>query len=207
MLTALPETPERTQHELVLQTTLGPALLAAKGYAASDVERVYARARALCQRMGETLQLVPVLQGLWLFYLNRGELPMARDLGEQLLRLTQGAQDPMLRLAAHGALGTTLFWLGELALAREHLEQGMALYDLREDRSLALHYGHDPGVMHRSYTSYVLWWLGHPSQALQRSDEMRRLAQELAHPLSVAYALGTASALHQLRREAQAAQA
>jgi TOMM system kinase/cyclase fusion protein len=206
VLTTLPETPDRTQYELVLQTTLGPALLATKGYAAPDVERVYARARALCQQMGETLQLVPVLQGLWLFYVNRGELQMARELGEQLLRLTQGTQDPMLRLAAHGALGTTLFWLGELASAREHLEESIALYDLRQDRSLAVLYGHDPGVMHRSYTSYVLWWLGYPSQALQRSDEMRMLAQELAHPLSVAYALGTASSLHQLRREAQATQ-
>jgi predicted ATPase len=206
VLRAVPDTIDRTQQELDLQTILGSALLAAKGYAAPDVERVYARARELCQRMGETLQLVPVLQGLWLFYLNRGELQMARELGEQLLRLTQGAQDPMLRLAAHGALGTTLFWLGELALARKHLEQSIALYDLRQDRSLALRYGHDPGVMHRSYASYVLWWLGYPSQALQRSDEMRMLAQELAHPLSGAYALGTASALHQLRREAQAAQ-
>jgi predicted ATPase len=112
----------------------------------------------------------------------------------------------MLRLAAHGALGTTLFWLGELAMAHEHLEQSIALYDLRQDRSLALLYGHDPGVMHRSYASYVLWWLGYPSQALKRSYEMRMLAQELAHPLSVAYALGTASSLHQLRHEAQAAQ-
>jgi len=91
-------------------------------------------------------------------------------------------------------------------LALEHLEESIALYDLRQDRSLAALYGHDPGVMHRSYTSYVLWWLGYPSQALQRSDKMRMLAQELAHPLSVAYALGTASSLHQLRREAQATQ-
>jgi predicted ATPase len=206
VLRMLPDTIERTQQELILQTTLGPALLAAKGYAAPDVERVYARARELCQQIGETLQQVPVLQGLWLFYLNCGELQTARELGEQLLRLIQGTQDPMLRLAAHGALGTTLFWLGELTLALEHLEESIALYDLRQDRSLAALYGHDPGVMHRSYTSYVLWWLGYPSQALQRSDKMRMLAQELAHPLSVAYALGTASSLHQLRREAQATQ-
>jgi predicted ATPase len=60
--------------------------------------------------------------------------------------------------------------------------------------------------MHRSYASYVLWWLGHPSQALKRSEEMRMLVQQQAHPLSVAYALATASSLHQLRREPQATQ-
>jgi len=202
----VPDTLDRTQQELDLQTILGSALIATKGYAAPDVERVYARARELCQRMGETLQLVPVLQGLWLFYLNRGELQMGRELGEQLLRLTQGAQDPMLRLAAHGALGTTLFWLGELALAREHLDQSIALYDRRQHHSLTLLYRHDTSVMCRFYAAYVLWWLGYPSQALQRSRETRLLAQELAHPFSLAYALGTASSVHQLRREAQAAQ-
>src|SRR5262249_39550440 len=38
VLQALPDTPERTQQELLLQTTLGPALMAVKGYAALEVE-------------------------------------------------------------------------------------------------------------------------------------------------------------------------
>src|SRR5439155_15127624 len=56
VLKTLPDTPERTQQELVLQTTLGPALLATKGYAAPEVGRVYARAQELCQQVGETPQ-------------------------------------------------------------------------------------------------------------------------------------------------------
>lgn len=54
VLNTLPDTPERTQQELVLQTTLGPALLATKGYAAPEVGQVYARAQELCQQVGET---------------------------------------------------------------------------------------------------------------------------------------------------------
>ena len=52
----------------------------------------------------------------------------------------------------------------------------------------------------------ALWLLGYPDQALQRSHEALTLAQELAHPLSLAYALDCAAMLHQFRREAQAAQ-
>jgi predicted ATPase len=37
LLTALPDTPQRTQHELDFLTTLGPALVATKGYAAPEV--------------------------------------------------------------------------------------------------------------------------------------------------------------------------
>src|SRR5262249_43432807 len=45
VLTTLPETRERTQRELDFQITLGPALMATKGYAAPEVEQLYSRAR------------------------------------------------------------------------------------------------------------------------------------------------------------------
>src|SRR5262249_55611557 len=89
VLQTLPESPERTQHELRLHLPLGAALMASKGYAAPEVEQVYARARALCQQVGETSQRFRVLRGLWAFYLLRGALQTARELAEQCLSLTQ----------------------------------------------------------------------------------------------------------------------
>src|SRR5262249_3124242 len=53
LLKSLPDTPERTQHELDLQLTLGPALMVTKGWADPEVERVYTRVRSLCQQIGE----------------------------------------------------------------------------------------------------------------------------------------------------------
>ena len=73
LLQTLPDTRERAQQELALHIALGPALMATKGYAAPEVEHAYARARELCQQVGETPQLFPVLWGLWLFYHRRGE--------------------------------------------------------------------------------------------------------------------------------------
>ena len=63
----------------------GVPLMATKGFAAPEVEATYTRARELCQQVGETPQLFPVLFGLWAFYQVRGELHTARELGEQLL--------------------------------------------------------------------------------------------------------------------------
>ena len=51
----------------MLQIALGVPLMATKGYAAPEVERAYTRARELCQQIGETPQLFPVLWGLWGF--------------------------------------------------------------------------------------------------------------------------------------------
>ena len=82
--------------------------MATKGCAAPEVGKVYARARELCQQVGETPQLFPALWGLLCFILIRGELQTARELGEQLLRLAQNVQDPVPALVAHHGRGATL---------------------------------------------------------------------------------------------------
>jgi len=40
-------------------------LSATRGMAAPEVEQTYARARALCEQVGETPQLFPTLRGLY----------------------------------------------------------------------------------------------------------------------------------------------
>jgi predicted ATPase len=87
VLQTIPETTERIQQELLLQVTLGPALMNTKGFAAPEAEHAYARARELCERAGETPQLFSVLRGLWQFYNGRGAYQTARELGEQCLQL------------------------------------------------------------------------------------------------------------------------
>jgi predicted ATPase len=204
LLETLPDTPARAQQELRLQTTLGPALIATKSWAAPEVEHAYTRARELCRQVGETLQLFPVLVGLEGFYLARAELRTAYELAEQLLSLAQRVQDPALLLEAHHTLGATLFHLGELTAAQQHLERGIALYDPQQHRSHAFLYGgHDPGVCCSSYEAWVLWYLGYPAQALKSMHAALTLAQELSHSYSLANALLCAAKLHQLRWEGQ----
>jgi class 3 adenylate cyclase/predicted ATPase len=207
LLAMLPDTPERAQQELNLQLAMGPALSATKGRAAREVEQTYARARALCQQVGETPQLFPTLGGLCGFYQYRGSLTTARELGEQLYRLVQHKDEPTPRLEAHAALGPTLFHLGAYAEARTHLEQGIALTDLAVQRVLTLRHDVAPGIQCLALTAFTLWCLGKPAQAVRRSQEALALAQELAHPQSLAFAQHCVAFLHQRRREAPAVQA
>jgi len=207
VLQTLPDTPQRAQQELPLQTALGPALIATKGYAASAVEHTYARAHALCQQRGETPSLFLALRGLWGFNEARAELRTARRLAEQLLTLAQTLQDPMLLIEAHRVLGNTLVWLGEFVSARTHLEHGIALHDPQQHRSLAFFYGTDPGVGGLSYTAWTLELLGYADQALQKSDEALALAQRMSHFHSLAQAQHFAAFLHHRRREVSAVRA
>ena len=146
LLKTLPETPEHTQQALTLHIALGAALQMAKGHAAPEVEHAYTQAHALCQQVGETPELVPVLFGLWRFYVVRPQLHTARELGETLLRLAQRAHDPALAVIAHYALGVTWFCLGALPAARQHLEEGIARYTPDQRRAPVFRMGQDPGV-------------------------------------------------------------
>jgi predicted ATPase len=207
LLATLAETPASAQQELDMQMALGPALIATRGPAAPEVEQTYARARALCHQVGETPQLLPTLWGLYRFYRGQGALPTARELGEQLYQLAEREAAPTPRLEAHDALGTTLFMVGEYTAARTHLKQGIALTDPVAQRAMVLRHGEAPGVRCLAYAGLKLWCLGSPTQALRRSQKALALAQELAHPYSLAVAQHFAAYLHHRRREASAVQA
>ena len=206
VLTTLPDTPDRTRHELALQTALGPALRNIKGWSAPEAAQVYTRARELCQQVGEPPQLFPVLFGLWTSSIVQPEFQTARELGEQLLHLGQKASDPTLVLQAHWVLGFTLLFMGAFAPARAHLDHVRALYDPQQHRSHTLLYGQDPGATSLYYGALALWYLGYPDQALQRSQQAVTLAQELSHPVSLAFALAGVAEIYQFRREAQPTQ-
>ncbi len=85
----LPEGRQTIEKAIDIRVDLGPALIATKGFAATEVEENYTRARELCEQFGETPQLFPVLWGLARMHDNRGELRVGRQLGEQLLTLAQ----------------------------------------------------------------------------------------------------------------------
>jgi class 3 adenylate cyclase/tetratricopeptide (TPR) repeat protein len=199
LLKTLPDTSEHTQQELTLQLALNDALYPVKGYTAPEVEKAATRALVLCQQLGETPQLVPMLDRLVIFYFTRGEVPRARELAEQMVRLAQSVQDPYLLSLAYAKLGFPLYLLGELTLARTYVERGIALYDPQTHPRSTVSTA-DPGVDCLSFASWTLWHLGYPEQALKRSQEAVALAKGL-HPFGLAVALGFAALFHLYRRE------
>ena len=113
-LKALANSPESFQQELSLQMALGPALIATKGYAASEVEQTYSRARELCQQLEDPSVLFPALFGLWSYYITRAEYGPTRKLAEQIFTLARQHNDSALLLQAHRALAETFSYWGNL---------------------------------------------------------------------------------------------
>src|SRR5262249_3202220 len=204
LIATLPETPERLQRELMLYTALGMTLAATQGYAAPEVEHAYIRAHECARQVGESSQIFTALRGLWLVYLVRSELQKAYEQGEHLLHLAHRQQEPTLLLEAHRIVGTSLFYLGELATAWTHLERGIAHYEVQQHRILTLRYGQDPGMACFVYTAWILWLRGYPDQALGRIRAALSLAQQCQHPFCLVFVLTFAIMLYQCKREIQA---
>lgn len=203
ILQELPDTAERARCELRLQLVLGALLVRTRGEAAPEVEHTYVRASVLCQQVGDTPEIFPVLHGLWLCYLARAELQTALEVAQQRFSLAQHDPASVLLVGARWILGTTLFYLGQLTSAPEDLEEEAALSDVQQRLVPELQ---GSVTANLAYAAWVLWVLGYPDQALRRSHEALALAHERAHPYSLAVNLSFAARLHQFRREAAVTQ-
>ncbi len=202
----LPESEETLREAIDIRIDLGPALTAIKGISAPEVEASYSRAQELCNRLGDTSRLFPVLWGLWFVNFGRGQHRQARQLGERLLSVAEASQDAALLLEAHHSLWSTLVGMADFASAMAHLRQGMTLYDPRQHQSLAFVYGgHDPGVCCRNHSALVLLARGYPDQAIKMMQEALGLATELSHPYTTIITLYYAAWIHYQRGEEEAA--
>jgi DNA-binding winged helix-turn-helix (wHTH) protein/predicted ATPase len=201
LLNQLPESSERTQYELAIHMTLGPAFIATKGQAALEVAQTYARARMLCQQVPDGPQLPQTLAGLVFFHIGQGDYQTAQEIGTQLLSLAQRFDDPIALLNAHSTLGIIALYLGDLEASCAHLMQGITRADRLEHGPLAVTAPWDMGVMCRIGAAWVLQQQGFPDQARQRSQEALARAQTLASPFNHCNLLLFLACFHLFRRE------
>ena len=208
------------QQELELQTILGSALIATKGYAAPEVEGAYTRARELLETLeskeptlGKNVDTsldrvkdlrFPILFGLWLSHLVRGRFLSARELGEQCFVIAKQAEDAAFEVEAHRALGATLYYLSEFKEALAHLEAGIELYQPQQHPvPTFLHFVADPGTTLLAYSAPLLWCLGYPLQAEERLVEATRIGEDRNHPFSDAVLLHFKAVLYQHKNEVE----
>ncbi len=192
LLTSLPDAAPRQRQELDLQVALGQALIAARGYAAPAVGETYARAGALCERLGRpSQQILPVLYGQYVHHLIAGSLRLAQRFAAEILQLGEAGSDAVATIG-HRHCGHTSFVLGDLVAARAHLEQALARFDPAHRRFHASFVVQDGWVMALVYLSRGLLCLGHLDEARLRSDEAVKEAHDLGHAYSLAGALNNA---------------
>jgi len=206
LLRRLPDNPERDHREIALQLAIGPALIAARGFAAPEVEEAYSRALALCGQIGETTQLFPTLVGLRSYFSLRAEHAKAYKLGKRLLSLAEKAQDPDLLGEAYASLATTLHFSGRFRSANAHLDHAIAIYSARPLHAHLTFHGVSPEIRTFSVSALVLCTLGCADEASKHAQTSLVLARELSHPFSMGHTLCLLAEMHLLRHETRLTQ-
>ena len=189
LLAGVAASSERDPLELSLAILQGTAYRAVKGFAASEVERSFARALELSNRLGDIPRLIEVRRGLFSCYYARGALAMAQQQGEHVAALGQQVPDRASQMLGYWMLGVIASWQGDFERARRELERAVALYDPNEQKAKTLASQIDPGVNALCHLSWVLWTLGWPDRAIRTSDEAVRTARSLAQPFALAMTL------------------
>lgn len=205
LLEDLPADPFLVEQELALQVAIAAPLVATQGYTSPQAEGAFARAYQLSEQIDDPEQLPAVLWGLWSFYLVKAQYTAARQTAQRLLELAKTGTDPGLELVAHWTLGITLAHLGEFLPAREHLDLAVSSYDPQKHERLTYLYGQNPAVTCLIYSAFVLWFLGEPDQAAERSRMALDLAEQIAQPYSLAFVHGMIAVLNAVRGEADRA--
>jgi len=183
LLSGVPGSTASQELELDLRIALGHALVATKGYSASELGEIYARARQICEQLDQPPQLGAVLHGQWAFRLVRGELDQAGRHAEELRHVGEARNR---KAAGYSASGNVCLYLGKFLDSRAYYESWLPLWH-------PMHRGftaapEDPYVGALIHFSRTLLCLGYIDQACFRRNEALAEARRLS-PFNLAFAL------------------
>ena len=196
------ESPERLLCELSIQSSLGTALMATRGFADPSVEHCFARARAICHDLGDGDRLFPVLWGLWAFYFVKGDLITASGLARQVDEMATASGDPQQGRSAAHAMGYTLYFQGDFRSAAEYARRGIDLYGgLESERAASLAYSMSSVGACSLFGSDALWMLGQADESRRLAERSLALARDLDYAPCLMYSLTSSVFLLQTRGE------
>ena len=164
-----------------LHVAYGNALLAARGYGATETSEAFARARESASGDKDAPGRLAADYGLWAGSLVRGELPSMRVHAAALLNDVEARPHSPEAGIAHRAAGITCWFAGEYREARDHVEHALALFQPGRDDELAFRFGVDPGTAAMAYLAIASWLLGEVDRADSLIDRMQSRIADLTH--------------------------
>ena len=117
LIDALPDTRERQQLELTLQTAIAGPLITIEGYGARATGQAFARAQELSAEVGASAELFPVMYGRWVYGVSWQRYADSAEVARQFVDLAYKQPDTGPILTAHRVTGVTQF---QVARPREH---------------------------------------------------------------------------------------
>jgi predicted ATPase len=139
------------------------------------------------------------LNSLCSFCLRLADFRGAFALARQCEDVAKQINDPAATPTADWTLGASLYFLGEYASARAHLERVLHRPVSEARRADMVRFGFDQRVNALGALAITRWLQGFPDEALQISRVSVDEAQTLEHPVSLCMALAWAGSIIALR--------
>lgn len=198
LVETLPPGTERDRQELQLRELLGRAVMDLQGWATGEVSSLLEPALTLARSLDQQESFLPVLHGLWVHFMSAGRHAVAMGWAKEMEALAAASHKKSVRrdlkIVAYRAKMTSHFWMGNLVAAdREgrHIEEE---YDGATHGHIVEKTNADPLTVEGIYRSQILWMLGYPALAIEKSNAKDKHARSREHPhpidLGLALTLG-----------------
>ena len=190
--------------ELSIRTSLGPALVAQRGWAHPEVAQVLEPAWTRAQARQQTSAYLPILSALAVHYMSAGALTESLRCADELLKAAAATGDDGLEIVGERSAVATLFWRGDFIGAKRAGDRVRELYDPKRHWRLPLMTNSDPFTGEGVYRSKYLWILGYPDQARAASEAAENNARRRGHPFDLAFALTLGAEVYDFLHEHEA---
>jgi DNA-binding SARP family transcriptional activator len=180
----------RVDTELALQLGLGTALMGARGYGGPEVRAAFARAEKLSLQAEDPAGVAGALYGLAAFHLAVAEPARALEHAGRLHALGTAAGDDDVLLEAETLRGSARFLLGDPAAARVHIDAALERWTPERGRAHVEAFGQEPALICGSIGTLARLWTSDLDGARASEARALALADDVGHPLSVAFLLG-----------------
>ena len=185
----LPASRERDKSELKLRLSLGPLVMATRGYAAPEGLQVYSRANELVSHIGTARERMEVLLGLYNVHYGRAELDLAMAVAKQNLAVAEG--EGILKGRAYTLMGQTYAAIGDFLQAKVAFERAIGIFELEPESPQSFGVFGSQHVISLAFIAGVHFALGEPELAHAATAQSILRARQLRHPMSLALALVT----------------
>jgi tetratricopeptide (TPR) repeat protein len=192
---------QRNELLLSLYIHLSTAIAGTKGDAVPEVEDIHKKALAILNRSGNSSLTFSLTREMHAYYLIRGPLKRAVELGHRMLELAEDSSDPMILIESRRSLGWTYMCYGELEKGQILIRKALSGYEAVNSRDHTRRDTIDPGCVGMINLAWSEWLAGNSDTAARLAREAIALSREIDHSYTLAYTICMGAAVFQCRRE------
>jgi len=189
-----PDSDRDPRSRMKLFAALAASLMYTRG-AISEVRVAGEKALEVAESLCDAEYQLRSLFGLHSFHINSGHQGIALTLADKFLAIAADRSQPNDRPVGERLIGTSRYYLGDLASARQHLERVLDRHDARARMWQIARFEVDQRAAAQVYLARVLWLQGLPDQAMRTAEGSVADARAANHAISLDLALARAACL------------